>query len=151
MPEAALRVFSLKVMSPERTVFAGQARSLVAPGREGYFGVLAHHAAMVAELGIGKLAIAGDDGRRMLYAIAGGFLEVSDNHVTILVDAGERADEIDMARAEASEHRAEGRLKEQRSKAREKDVDTARATAALHRALNRLRVAREGRSSAPRE
>jgi F-type H+-transporting ATPase subunit epsilon len=129
-------VFSMTVMAPEQSVFQGNARSLMAPGKDGYFGVLARHASMVAELGIGKLSITDESGTTSLYAIAGGFLETGDNEVTVLADSCEPAQKIDLSRAEAAEQRARERLSGKASD----DLDVARAQAALQRALNRLRV-----------
>lgn len=133
-------VYELRVVSPEHIVYEGRARSLVAPGVEGYLGVLAHHAPMVAELGTGRLTVEDEEGRRRLFALAGGVLTVSYGHVSILADTAEGAEEIDVERARAAEARAKGRLSSDGG-----DVDGARAEAALQRALNRLRVAREGR------
>jgi F-type H+-transporting ATPase subunit epsilon len=135
MPPA---VFSVTVMAPEQSVFQGRARSLVAPGKDGYFGVLAHHAAMVAELGIGRLSITEESGTARVYAISGGFLETANNEVTILADCCEAAHVIDVTRAAAAQQRAKERLS-----ARTTDIDLARAQAALQRALNRIRVASE--------
>jgi F-type H+-transporting ATPase subunit epsilon len=139
MPPA---VFSVTVMAPEQSVFQGRAKSLVAPGKDGYFGVLAHHAPMVAELGIGRLTITDESGAAHLYAVAGGFLETANNEVTILADCCEAAQEIDMPRAEAAERRARERLSGEGE-----DIDVARAQAALQRALNRMRAS----SESPRE
>jgi len=133
-------VFSLTVMAPEQSVFQGKARSLVAPGKDGYFGVLARHAAMVTELGTGRLSITDEGGATGLYAISGGFLEAGDNEVTVLADSCEAAQLIDVSRAEAAEQRARERL----SRSAE-DIDAARAQAALYRALNRIRVASASR------
>jgi F-type H+-transporting ATPase subunit epsilon len=133
-------VFSLTVMAPEQTIFRGKARSLVAPGSEGYLGVLAHHAPMVTELRIGRLTIVEEAGARRLFALSGGILETGGNQATILADSAEPAQEIDLARAEAAEQRAKDRISRNGE-----DLDVARAQAALERALNRLRVAQAGR------
>lgn len=129
-------VYQLTVLAPDHTVFEGRVASLVAPGSEGYFGVLARHAPMVAGLRPGEFAVADEEGQRRFFAVSGGYLEVEWEGVTALVDAAESAGEIDVARARAAEERAERRLR-----SRERDVDTARAETALRRALNRLRVA----------
>jgi F-type H+-transporting ATPase subunit epsilon len=129
-------VYQLTILAPDHTVFEGRVASLVAPGSEGYFGVLARHAPMVAGLGPGEFSIMDDGGQRRFFAVSGGYLEVGWEGVTALVDAAESADAIDVGRARAAEERAERRLR-----SRERDVDTARAETALRRALNRLRVA----------
>jgi F-type H+-transporting ATPase subunit epsilon len=132
--------FDLKAMAPERTVFLGKVRSLVAPGREGYLGVLARHAPMVVELATGRVQVEEEGGRVRFFALSGGFLEVGGNQATILADVMESAEEIDVARAQAAQRRAQDRLA-----LRAPGVDLARAQAALQRALNRLRVAQARR------
>ncbi len=127
--------FRLQVATPEKPVFSGQARSLVAPGAEGYFGVLANHAPMVALLAVGDLTVWAGDGTETHVAVNGGVLEVSGNSVTVLADTAELASQIDEQRAQRALERARKRLEEHAP-----DTDRARAQAALARALNRLRV-----------
>jgi len=131
--------FDIEVITPERTVFSGQVVSLVAPGAEGYLGVLAHHAALVTSLRVGEARVTDAEGRDTWFAVSGGFLEVAENRAVLLADAAEAAEQIDVARAEASRARAE----EARAKHPRTDPSFAAAEAALARALNRLRVARE--------
>ena len=80
-------------------------------------------------------------------AVSGGFLEVKPDHITILADAAERADEIDIARAEAAKKRAEESLTGRTAVAQ---VDLANAEASLRRALARLKVAEKRRQRRPR-
>lgn len=114
----------------------------MAPGAEGYFGVLSRHAPMVAELRVGELDLVDEHGQRRVFAVAGGILEVQRDGVIVLADAVEAAQDIDVARATAARSRAEERLRSRAS-----DVDPARAQAALQRALNRLRVSEKGRGT----
>jgi F-type H+-transporting ATPase subunit epsilon len=130
--------FAISLLTPERQVYTGRAVSLVAPGSDGYLGVLAYHAPLVAELTVGKLSLVEEKGRRRLFAVSGGVLEAGGNEVTILADAAEPAEGIDLERARAAERRAGERLGQRG------EVDVARAQAALQRALNRLRVAGAG-------
>ena len=130
--------FAVSLLTPERQVYAGRLSSLVAPGRDGYLGVLAYHAPLVAELTVGKLSLVEESGGRRLFAVSGGVLEAGGNEVTILADAAESAEGIDVGRARAAERRAGERLTQGG------EVDVARAQAALQRALNRLRVAGQG-------
>jgi F-type H+-transporting ATPase subunit epsilon len=111
-------------------------QSLVAPGVEGYFGVLARHAPMVAELTTGELSVLNEQGERDFFAISGGYLEVGMDRVVVLADASEAAEEINLDRARAAERRARERLAGQ-----QREVDMTRAESALRRAINRLRVA----------
>lgn len=135
--------YELAIIAPDQVVLETRVVSLVAPGREGSFGVLARHAPLVAELVPGEIVLRDSDGREAYYAVSRGFLEVTWEGVTVLVDAAEEAGEVDLARAEAARERAEHRLESGGP-----EVDLARAEAALQRALNRLRVARRHRRSA---
>lgn len=129
-------VFELAIMAPDHKLFEGRARSLVAPGVEGYFGVLARHAPMVAQLGPGVLTVTEENGEKTHFAVSSGFLEVNPEEVTILADTAEAAAEVDVERARAAEERARQRLQ-----APAKEVDVGRAEAALQRALARLHAA----------
>ena len=80
-------LFKLSILTPERTVFEGDVEYLEAPGTEGYFGVLAHHAAMVTALATGTLTVRGAGGAEERWHVAGGFFEVSNNAATVLADA----------------------------------------------------------------
>jgi len=130
--------FRVRVLTPERTVFEGEIVHLEAPGSEGFLGVLAHHAPLLTALRSGALTLREESGRTQVFALSGGILEVSDNQATILADAAERPEEIDVSRAESARERAERRLAQ-----RTPDIDVARAEGALARAMNRIRVARE--------
>jgi F-type H+-transporting ATPase subunit epsilon len=138
----AQRPYDLQVVTPERVVLSESVVSLIAPGTEGKFGILARHAPLVAELGIGELTFTRSDGTRDELAIANGFLEVSAGGVMVLADVAERLDDIDVERAEEARQRAERRMSAEEA---EPDVDTERARLALLRALNRLKVAERRR------
>jgi F-type H+-transporting ATPase subunit epsilon len=135
--------FRLEVVTAERMVFADDVNGVVAWGVEGQLGILPHHAPLMTMLQPGDLVIKRDNEEEYL-ALSGGFLEVRPDKVIILADACERAEEIDIARAEAAKRRAEETLKEQPP-----EVDTAAAEAALRRSLARLKVA-ERRRRRPR-
>jgi F-type H+-transporting ATPase subunit epsilon len=133
-------LYDLTILAPDRRLLEGRVAGLVAPGWDGYFGVLARHAPMVAELSTGELAVVNEQGERRFWAVSAGVLEVGWDRVTVLADAAEAAQEIDVERARAAAERARGRLRSHRP-----DVDTVRAEAALRRALNRLRVVEKRR------
>jgi F-type H+-transporting ATPase subunit epsilon len=137
-----MATFRLEVVTAERMVFADDVNEVVAWGLEGQLGILPHHAPLMTMLQPGDLLIKKDNEEEYL-AISGGFLEVRPDKVIILADASERAEEIDVARAEAAKRRAEATLKE-----RPPGVDAA-AEAALRRSLARLKVA-ERRRRKPR-
>lgn len=127
--------FHLSLLTPERPFLEAEVVSIVAPGSEGYLGVLAHHAPLITRLIPGKLQVKDSEGERV-FAISGGFLEVSGNKATILADALEPPEAIDVARARRARERAEERLRDLSGK-----VDFARAEMALARAINRIRIA----------
>jgi len=129
----------LEIVTAERTVFADDVSEVVAWGVEGQLGILPHHAPLMTMLQPGDLLIKKDDEEYYL-AISGGFLEVRPDKVIILADACERAEEIDVERAEAARRRAEEILK-----TRPPEIDTAAAEAALRRSLARIKVAERRR------
>jgi F-type H+-transporting ATPase subunit epsilon len=128
---------TLEITTPTRLVVSEQVDEVVAPGIEGYFGVLPGHAPFLTTLGVGVVTYrVGRDEYRL--AMAGGFAEVRNDKVIILADSAERPEEIDRARAERAKERAERRL----SGRSQEEVDYARCQTALARALTRLAVAR---------
>jgi F-type H+-transporting ATPase subunit epsilon len=131
-------MFTLSAVTPEKVVFEQEVSSIVAPGVEGYLGVLTNHAPLITPLTAGRLEVKDSSGQESAFFIAGGFLEVSANVATILADAIETPDDIDVDRAKSAEQRARERL-EHRASA---DVDTARAEAALKRALWRQKMSK---------
>jgi F-type H+-transporting ATPase subunit epsilon len=106
------------------------------PGELGYLGILPGHTALLTNLGQGELMYRRGEQRRYL-TIFGGYMEVHDDHVTVLADIAERAEEIDRPRAEAARDRAEQRLHDIHAH----DIDFERARIALMRAMVRLQVA----------
>ncbi|BDG61762.1 F0F1 ATP synthase subunit epsilon [Caldinitratiruptor microaerophilus] len=134
-----MAALQLTVITPERTVLRQvETGAVVLPVVDGSMGILPRHAPMVAALRIGVLKYRTASGRYEPVAVAGGFAEVTGQKVTVLAEAAEQADEIDVLRAKAARERAEARLRQ-----RGADIDEARARAALQRALVRLRVAEE--------
>jgi F-type H+-transporting ATPase subunit epsilon len=130
---------TLEIATPTRQIVADTVDEVVAPGTEGYFGVLPGHAPFLTTLGIGEATYR--IGREEYHlAVAGGFAEVRHDKVIMLLDIAERPGEIDRARAERARERAERRL----AGRTQEDVDYTRALAALMRALTRLIVAGRG-------
>jgi F-type H+-transporting ATPase subunit epsilon len=126
---------TLEVATPMRAVVSETVDEVVAPGIEGYFGVLPGHAPFLTTLGVGELMYrVGRTEHRL--AVSGGFAEVRNDKVIILADTAERPEEIDRERAERARERAERRL----AGRSQDEVDYARASAALARALTRLQV-----------
>jgi len=131
------RTFRLDVMALDRPLFSGECVSLVAPGVEGSFGVLANHASMIAALGVGELKIVEPSGTVRSLAIPGGFFEVSNNVAVVLTEGGEWSEEIDLPRAENAYQRAQARLASLLA-----GIDRPRARLALKKASVRIKVSR---------
>jgi F-type H+-transporting ATPase subunit epsilon len=130
-----------EVVTAERSVFEGDVDLILAPGVEGQLGILPHHAHLMTALTFGELVLRRTSEEDTLIAIGGGFMEVGPEHVIILADSAERAEEIDLERAEAARRRAQ----ELMEKGVEQDADLARAQAALRRSLIRIKVAQHSR------
>ena len=130
----------LDIVTAERMVYSEEVDMVIAPGYEGQLGILPHHTPLMTTLLPGELRVKKGD-EEVLLAISGGFLEVRPDRVVILADAAERAEEIDVERAEEARKRARERI----SQETELGIDGARAEAALRRSLARLRVAEMAR------
>lgn len=129
----------LQVVSAERSLVNEQVDEVEIPGADGYFGVLPGHTPLLALLGAGELWYR--QGQEKTYLlIAFGFAEVQPDRVTILAQIAERAEEIDLTRAQAAKKRAEERLASPVV-----DMDAERARIALLKSLIRLQVAARAR------
>ncbi len=127
---------TLRVITPDRIALDTQVQSVRIPGADGSLGILPRHAPMVAALDTGLLHYH-VDGRESLLFVSGGFAEVRGENLRIVTEAGEKAEEIDEARAKEAETRARARLA---AGPGGEAVDVERAEAALRRALWRLRA-----------
>jgi F-type H+-transporting ATPase subunit epsilon len=128
--------FTLEVVTPVRQVVRETVNEAQIPVRGGYIGVLPGHTPLLAEMGIGELSY--HMGNRIISCTAiGGFVEVLADRVIVLVDGGEQAEEIDVARAQAARDRAQKRL----AATSDPNIDWKRAEQALERAQVRLQVA----------
>ena len=129
----------LELATPTRQLISEEVDEVVAPGSEGYFGVLPGHAAFLATLGSGEVVYR--RGRDEVHlAVHGGFAEVTPERVIILAETAERPDEIDRARAERARQRAEQRMTGRDPDGAEGEIDYDDAVAAYQRALTRLLV-----------
>jgi F-type H+-transporting ATPase subunit epsilon len=132
-----------EIVSQDRTVFQGDVDIVILPGVAGEMGILPHHAPVLAILKYGVIKIR-QNGKEELFTVAGGMAEVQPNIVTILADAAENIEEIDITRAQAAKKRAEDAL----AKITPEDHDAyLRMEAALRRSNLRLDVARRYRKS----
>ena len=130
----------LEVVTPERRVLSEQVSSVTVPGRAGEMQILPGHAALIAELKTGVLSYNQDGATHQLH-VSGGFIEVSDDRVSVLAEIAERPEEIDGARARLSREHTEKQLSSWSGT--EEDFEKARAK--LERSMVRLQLASSGR------
>src|SRR3954447_13383410 len=131
--------FQLQIVSADKSLVNETVDEVEIPGADGYFGVLPGHTPLLALLGAGEMWYRrGTEVHHLVIAL--GFAEVQPDAVTILAQIAERADEIDVARAEAAKNRAEARLTSPTA-----DMDFERARVALLKSLIRLQVATRAR------
>jgi len=134
--------FTLEVVTPARQVVYDAVNEAQIPVLGGYIGVLPGHTPLLAEMGIGELSF--HLGNRVVSCTAiGGFVEVLADRVIVLADSAERAEEINVARAEAARDRAQKRL----ATANDPNVDWKRAEESLKRAQVRMQVAAKAGAS----
>jgi F-type H+-transporting ATPase subunit epsilon len=139
LPEA----IELIVVTPERQLLRESVVETTIPGLEGALGILPGHAPLMTELGIGELTYRTATSRQPIsLAVIRGFAEVLPDRVTVLAETAERAEEIDLNRAEAAKARAEKRLA-----SNDTNIDWDRATVALSRSIIRIQVARKYRGA----
>ena len=129
----------LDIVTAERSVYSDEVDEVIAPGGLGQVTILPRHAPLLTTLVPGELRIR-RGAEEIDLAVSGGFMEVLPDRVIVLADTAERAEEIDVARAEAAMQRARQLLAQ-----RGPTVDLARAEAALRRSQVRLKVARRRR------
>lgn len=130
----------LEIITPEKVVFQGRVDMVVAPGTEGAIGVLPGHIPLFSRLEPGELKIIREGKKTIFMALAGGFIQVQPEKVTILADTAERAESISEAKAIEAKKKAESLLSKKAS-----DVEFVKAEAALRKALAELRVVQKRR------
>ena len=133
---------TLEVVTPDRAIVNETVDEVELPGTEGYFGVLPGHTPLLASLQVGEMWYRiGQE--RFYLAISFGFVEVLPDRVTVLAQLAERAQDIDVGRAEAAKQRAEQRMASPQA-----DMDFERARIAMMKSLIRLQVAARARTRA---
>src|SRR4030042_928959 len=130
-----MATLKLEIVTAERPVYSDEVDIVIAPGIMGQLGILPNHAPLMTMLEPGELCIR-KKGEETFIVISGGFLEVLQNRVVVLAATAERAEEVDVARAEEAKRRAQEQLQLHPA-----GVDTVTAEAALRRSLARLKVA----------
>lgn len=130
----------LEFVTPERSIAHTDVDEVELPGEEGFFAVLPGHAPLLAALKTGPIWYR-SGGEKHYAFVAGGFAEVTADRVSVLATVAERAEDIDLARAEAAKRRAEDRLAKPVG-----DMDMERARIAMLRAIARLQIAKVSRT-----
>lgn len=131
------------IVTQERVVYSGDVDMVVAPGADGVLGILPHHTPLLTTLQFGELIVR-RGGQEQSFAIGGGVLEVRPDKVTVLADAAERAEEIDLARADEARRRAEALLAEGLPPGSDRFAEIENA---LKRSSIRLKVGQKKRRS----
>lgn len=126
--------FHLEIVTPDRYFFEGEVDMVIVRGMEGDLAILKGHSPIATPLKICKVRIV-QDGVERVAAVVQGYITAIDDNVTIVTEAAEWPDEIDIERAQEAKKRAEDLLQKQAS-----DTNYARARAALQRAINRIEI-----------
>lgn len=130
-----MNVMKVSIVTPDGPVYDSEVEMVSTKAETGELGILPGHIPLVAPLQIGAVRLKNGNHTEFV-AVSGGFLEVRPEEVTILAQSAERAENIDLARAQAAKKRAEQRLEN-----RQDDIDFKRAQLALQRAVNRIEIA----------
>lgn len=133
----------VEIVTPRRELFSGEAEMITLPGIDGEMGILGGHAPLLTTLDIGPVSLHRADGEIEFIAVSGGVVEVRPDKVIVLARSAERADEIDITRAEDALQRAEDAIRNRPPEER-RPIE-----AAFRRSQVRLKVARRRRRSRP--
>ena len=131
-----MNTIQLEIVTPTRILDEGQVSYVRCPGVDGSFGVMANHIEGIIVLDVGEVKVRKDSQDKYL-SISGGYAEIMEDRLELLVESVEKSSEIDSERAEMSMERARTRKSEQ-----DPELNEARIEASLARALNRLRVSK---------
>jgi F-type H+-transporting ATPase subunit epsilon len=130
-----MNTFSAQILTPEGSIFDDEVTGVRVPGEMGSFEVKTLHANIISSLDIGEILVRKAAGGEQHFAVTGGFVEVVDNTLTLLAEAAEPVEDIDVERAKEAKQRARERLESD-----DKDIDKERAKKALKRAENRIKL-----------
>ena len=133
-----MSTFNLDIVTPTRNLEEMVVSYVRCPGLDGSFGIMANHQEGIFSLDIGEIMVKTESETKYL-SISGGFAEIVNDSVSILVETVESASDIDISRAEAALQRARDR----KSSSDNENLDQVRLESALSRALNRLRVSKK--------
>jgi F-type H+-transporting ATPase subunit epsilon len=130
-----MSLYSIVIATPEGKMFTGDISSCTARGIDGKFQVLTNHAPLISVIDVGEMKLELENNNIDFLATSGGFLEINNNEMNVVVETAEWAKNIDLDRAKSAKERAEKRLDQK------ENIDIARASSSLMRALNRINVA----------
>ncbi len=133
-----MKEFDVEIVTPERRVYNDKIKMITLPGTEGEFQVLFNHAPLLSTFEVGRIQVVDAAEKMQVFATSGGTVEVLKNKVLVLAESVERAEEIDIERAEAAINRAKERLAY-----KEINIDSMRAEGSLARAKNRAEIAKK--------
>ncbi|MFD1671253.1 F0F1 ATP synthase subunit epsilon [Agrilactobacillus yilanensis] len=133
------QILTVSIVTPDGVVYQHHARMLVVKALDGDLGIMANHEPIIAPVKISEVRVYRlDENHLDTVAVNGGFLEVSDNHASIVADSAERARDIDLRRAQKAKARAEKKI--ETAKTQHDSDEMLRAQVALRRAVNRISV-----------
>ena len=131
------KVINIDIVTPDKKIFEGKIRGLIAPGIDGEFGVLPDHSPFATVLAPGVVEITTEDGKKELMAVSGGYVEVTREKVILLVETAERPEEVDIETLKRRKEEQEKMLKAKDKK----DVDYDTIQIALMKEMSRLKAA----------
>ena len=131
-----MKTTKVNVVTPGGPVYEADVEMVSTKALSGELGILPGHIPLVAPLAIGSVRLKLGGGKTEAIAVSGGFIEVRPDQVTVLAQSAEKAEDIDVERAQRAKERAEKRLQD----AHQEHIDFKRAELALQRAINRLVV-----------
>ena len=136
-----MKLLDIEIVTAEKTIFSGQASLIQIPGIEGELGILPSHAPIITELDPGEVLIKNEK-EVLSLVLSGGFVEVFNDRVTILADAAERTNEIDIEKTKEAIEKAEKIVESKGS-----DIDIQKALFVIRASKAQLRVANRRRST----
>ncbi|AYC11471.1 MULTISPECIES: F0F1 ATP synthase subunit epsilon [Ligilactobacillus] len=133
-------ILTINVVTPDGSVYENTTDLVICKTTVGEIGIMPNHLPLLASLAIDEVRVKVDDENFDEIAVSGGFVEFSDNNLSVVASAAERKETIDVSRAERAKQRAEKRIEE--AKNENNDIDLRRAEVSLRRAINRLNISK---------
>ncbi|PHY96917.1 F0F1 ATP synthase subunit epsilon [Ligilactobacillus salivarius] len=133
-------ILTINVVTPDGSVYENTTDLVICKTTVGEIGIMPNHLPLLASLAIDEVRVKVDDENFDEIAVSGGFVEFSDNILSVVASAAERKETIDVSRAERAKQRAEKRIEE--AKNENNDIDLRRAEVSLRRAINRLNISK---------